>query len=49
MDGSIINGIRQPPYIFVLNKPGGFEIISEPETIPFKKTNFSVMKNLTFL
>ena len=38
IDGSIQNGIRQPIlYSFVLEKPSGYKIFSEPETIHYKK------------
>ena len=38
IDGSIQNGLRQPIlYSFVLDKPSGYKIFSEPETIQFKK------------
>ena len=38
IDGSIQNGVRQPIlFTFVLNKPSGFKIFCEPETIHYKK------------
>ena len=38
IDGSVVNGIRQPIlYSFVLDKPSGFKVFSEPETIHYKK------------
>ena len=34
IDGSVVNGIRQPIlYSFVLDKPAGYKVFSEPETI----------------
>ena len=38
IDGSVINGIRQPIlYSFALDKPSGYKVFCEPETIHFKK------------
>ena len=38
IDGSVVNSIRQPIlYSFVLDKPSGYKIFSEPETIHYKK------------
>ena len=49
IDGSIQNGLRQPIlYSFVLDEPIGYKIFSEPETIPFKKINKSVLNTITF-
>ena len=49
IDGSIQDGIRQPIlYSFVLNKPSGYKIFSEPETIHYKKINISVLNTITF-
>ena len=48
-DGSIVNGIRQSIlYSFVLDKPSGYKIFSEPETIHYKKINQSVLSTVTF-
>ena len=34
IDGSVLNGVRQPIlYNFVLDKPSGLKVFSEPETI----------------
>ena len=34
IDGSVVNGIRQPTLVsFVLDKPAGYKIFCEPETI----------------
>ena len=47
--GSIQDGIRQPIlYSFVLDKPSGYKIFSEPETIHYKKINKSVLNTITF-
>ena len=49
IDGSIQNGVRQPIlYSFVLNKPSGYKIFSEPETIHYKKINKYVLNTITF-
>ena len=38
IDGSVINGIRQPIlYSFVLDKPSGYKVFCQPETIHYKK------------
>ena len=49
IDGSIQNGLRQPIlYSFVLDKPSGYKIFSEPETKHYKKKNKSVLNTITF-
>ena len=49
IDGSVVNGVRQPIlYSFVLDKPSGYKVFSEPETIHFKKINKSVLNTRTF-
>ena len=49
IDGSVVNGIRQPIlYSFVLDKPSGYKVFSEPETIHYKKINKSVLNTITF-
>ena len=48
IDGSIQDGVRQPIlFSFVLDKPAGYKVFSEPETIHYKKINKSVL-NITF-
>ena len=38
IDGSVVNGVKQPIlYSFLLDKPSGYKIFSEPETIHLKK------------
>ena len=38
IDGSVVNGIRQPIlYSFVLDKPSGYKVFCEPETLHNKK------------
>ena len=49
IDGSVVNGIRQPIlYSFVPDKPSGYKVFSEPETIHYKKINKSVLNTITF-
>ena len=49
IEGSVVNGVRQPIlYSFVLDKPAGYKIFSEPETIHYKKINKSVLNTITF-
>ena len=49
IDGSIQDGVRQPIlFTFVLDKPNGYKVFSEPETIHYKKINKSVWNTKTF-
>ena len=49
IDGSVVNGIREPIlFSFVLDKPSGYKVFSEPETIHYKKINKSVLNTITF-
>ena len=49
IDGSVVNGVRQPIlYSFVLDKPSGYKVFCEPETIHYKKINKSVLNSITF-
>ena len=49
VDGSVVNGIRQPVlFSFVLDKPSGYKVFCEPETIHYKKINKSVLDTITF-
>ena len=49
IDGSIQNGVRQPIlFSFVLDKPSGYKVFSEPETIHYKTINKSVLNTITF-
>ena len=49
IDGTIQDGIRQPIlFSFVLDKPAGYKIFCEPETIHFKKINKSVLNTISF-
>ena len=49
IDGSIQKGLRQPIlFTFVLDKPSGYRVFCEPETIHYKKVNKSVLNTTTF-
>ena len=49
IDGSIQDGVRQPIlFSFVLDKPAGYKVFCEPETIHYKKINKSVLNTITF-
>ena len=49
IDGSVVNGVRQPILSsFVLDKPSGYKVFCQPETIHYKKINKSVLKTITF-
>ena len=49
IDGSVVNGIREPIlFSFVLDKPSGYKVFCEPETIHYKKINKSVLNTITF-
>ena len=49
IDGSVVDGIRQPIlYSFVLDKPSGYKVFCQPETILYKKINKSVLNTITF-
>ena len=48
IDGSVVNGSRQPIlYSFVLDKPAGYKVFSQPETVHYK-INKSVLNTITF-
>ena len=49
IDGSIQNGVRQSIlFSFVLDKPAGYKVFCEPETIHYKKIKKSVLNTITF-
>ena len=49
IDGSIQDGVRQPIlFSFVLDKPAGYKVFCQPETIHYKKINKSVLNTITF-
>ena len=49
IDGSVQDGVRQPIlFTFVLDKPSGYKVFCQPETIHYKKLNKSVLNTITF-
>ena len=47
--GSVVDGVRQPVlYSFALDKPSGYKVFCEPETIHYKKINKSVLNTINF-
>ena len=49
IDGSIQDRIKQPIlFSFILDKPSGYKVFCEPETIHYKKTIKSVLTTITF-
>ena len=49
IDGSIQDGVRQPIlFSFILDKPNGYKVFCEPETIHYKTINKSVLNTITF-
>ena len=49
IDGPVVDGVRQPIlYSFVLDKPSGYKVFCEPETIHYKKINKAVLNTITF-
>ena len=49
IDGRIQDGVRQPILLsFVLDKPSGYKVFCEPETIHFKKINKSALISIKF-
>ena len=49
IDGNFQDGIRQPIlFSFVLDKPAGYKVFCEPESIHYKKLNKSVLDTITF-
>ena len=49
VDGSIQDGVRQPfLFSFVLDKPSGYKVFCEPETIHYKRINKAVLNTITF-
>ena len=48
-DGSIQDGVRQPIlFSFVLDKPSGYKVFCEAETIYYEKINKSALNAITF-
>ena len=49
IDGSVVDGVRQSIlYSFVLDKPAGYKVFNQPETIHYKKINKSFLNITTF-
>ena len=49
IDGSVVTGLRHPIlYSVVLDKPSGYKVFCEPETIHYKKMNKFVLNTITF-
>ena len=49
IDGSIQDGVRQPIlFSFVLDKPSGYKVFCELETIHYNRINKSVLNTITF-
>ena len=49
IDGSIQDGVRQPIlFSFVLDKPSGYKVFCESETIHHKKLNKPVLNTITY-
>ena len=49
IDGCIQDGVRQPIlFSFVLDKPSGYKVFCQPETIHYKKINKSILNTVTF-
>ena len=48
IDGSVQDGVRQPIlFSFVPDKPSGYKVFCQPETIHYKKINKSVLNTIT--
>ena len=49
IDGILVNDLRQPIlFSFVLDKPSGYKVFCEVETIHYKKLNKSVSNTIIF-
>ena len=49
INGSLFNGVQQPTlYSFLLDKPAGYKVFCEPETIHYKKINKPVLITIRF-
>ena len=48
VDGSLVGGLRHSKlFSFVSDKPGGYKVFCEPETIHYKNINKSVLSKIT--
>ena len=46
---SIVDGLREPMlFSFLLERPSGYKLLGELETLRYKKINKSVLKTITF-
>ena len=49
IDGSVVNSLRKPIlYSFVLDKPPGYKVFPEPETVHYKEMSKSVLDTIFF-
>ena len=49
IDDSVVNGLRQPIlYSFVLDRPTGYKVFCQPETIHYNKLNKRILNTITF-
>ena len=49
IDGSVVNGLNKPIlFSFVLDKPSGYKVFSEPENNTLQKIKKSVLNTITF-
>ena len=49
INGSVVNGLRELIQLsFDLDRPSGYKVFHQPETVSFKKFNKSVRSALTF-
>ena len=49
IDGSVVDGVRQPIlYSFVLDKPSGYKVFCESETIHYQKIIKNILNTITF-
>ena len=49
IDGSIQDGVRKPIlFSFVLDKPSGYKVFCQPETVHYEKISKSVLNTITF-
>ena len=50
IDVSLNNGLRQPfLFSYTLDKPSGYKVFCEADTIHYKRVNRSVLNTVTFL
>ena len=50
MNGSLVNSVREPVHLsFMLDKPPGYKVFYEHDTVLYKKINLSVLITITFV